>query len=106
MLATGRAGGPPRPWLGVYAAQSESRVVVAGVADSGPAQKAGLRQSDLVLDVAGQPVATLAGFLRAVWSTGEAGTAVPLKIARGGDVLRIVVESVDRNDLLRRTRLH
>jgi S1-C subfamily serine protease len=106
MMATGRAGGPPRPWLGVYAAQSESRVVVAGVADSGPAQKAGLRQSDLVLDVAGQPVATLAGFLRAVWSTGEAGTAVPLKIARGGDVLRIVVESVDRNDLLRRTRLH
>jgi S1-C subfamily serine protease len=106
MLATGRSGKAPRPWLGLYAGESDGQVIVGGVAASGPAAKAGIRQGDLVLEVAGRRVNSLAAFLRAVWERGPAGTPIPLKVAREGDVLRFEPESVDRNDLLKGPRLH
>ena len=106
LLATGASGLPPRPWLGLYAGEQEEQVIVGGVSDTGPAAKAGILQGDLVLEVAGTRVNSLAAFLRAVWRCGPAGTRIPLKVAREGDVLRFEVESVDRNDLLKRPRLH
>ena len=106
MLATGVSGVTPRPWLGLYAGDSEGQVVVGGLADSGPARKAGLREGDLVLEVAGRRVTTLAEFLRAVWRVGPAGSRIPLKVARKGDVLRFELESVDRLALLKRPDLH
>ncbi len=106
MLATGRSGELPRPWLGVYAGETDDQVLVGGVAAGGPAASAGIEQGDLILDVAGERVTELPEFLRAVWKLGPAGVRVPLKIARGGDVLRVEVQSVDRNDLLKGPRLH
>jgi S1-C subfamily serine protease len=106
MLDTGRSGAAPRPWLGIYAGERDDQVMVGGVAASGPAAKAGLEQGDLVLEVAGTRVSSLAAMLRAVWSVGPAGSRIPLKIARSGDVLRVEIESVDRNDLLKGPRLH
>jgi len=106
LLATGRSGAAPRPWLGLYAGESDGQLLVGGVATGGPAHKAGLRQSDLLLEVAGTRVNSLAAFLRAVWRLGPAGTRIPLKVARNGDVLRVEVASIDRNDLLKRPRLH
>ena len=106
MLATGRSGQAARPWLGLYAGESDGQVIVGGVAASGPAARAGIRQGDLVLEVAGRRVNSLAAFLRAVWERGPAGTPIPLKVAREGDVLRFEPESVDRNDLLKGPRLH
>src|SRR6202035_3185720 len=35
LLKYGRAHRPARPWLGVYCAESDDRVVIAGVADGG-----------------------------------------------------------------------
>ena len=52
----GRPKAPPRPWLGVYAVEVEGKVVVAGLADSGPAERAGLATGDVVLSVAGKRV--------------------------------------------------
>ena len=49
--------------------------------------------------------ARIAAFLRAAWRLGPAGVKVPLAISRGGDVLRVELASVDRNDLLHRPRL-
>ncbi|MCL4747737.1 MAG: S1C family serine protease [Burkholderiaceae bacterium] len=106
MLATGRSGQPARPWLGVYAGETGDQVLVGGVAAGGPAANAGIEQGDLILDVAGERVTELPEFLRAVWGLGPAGVKVPLKIARGGDVLRVEIQSVDRNDLLKGPRLH
>jgi len=106
LLATGVSGLPARPWLGLYAGEANGQVIVGGVAAGGPAAKAGIRQGDLVLEVAGARVSTLAAFLRAVWALGPAGVRVALKVARAGDVLRIELDSVDRNELLRRPRLH
>jgi S1-C subfamily serine protease len=106
LLTTGRSGFLPRPWLGMYAGEAEGQLMVGGVAAGGPAEKAGVRQGDLIIDVAGKRVSTLAAFLRAVWQLGPAGTRIPLTLAREGDVQRRELLSVDRNDLLKRPSLH
>lgn len=106
LLATGRSGLPPRPWLGLYAGQAQGQLVVGGVTEGGPAAQAGVREADLIIDVAGERVNTLAAFLKAVWRQGPAGTPIALTLARDGDLRRVVIASVDRNDRLRRPRLH
>lgn len=106
LLTTGSNGLPPRPWLGVYVQEAEGRLVVGGVAEGGPAARAGVKAGDLVLGVADQRVRGLAVMFRKVWSLGAAGVEVPLSLARDGDVLRVSVRSVDRADLLWKPRLH
>src|SRR5262249_23069396 len=49
MLTMGRPNKPPRPWLGLYATEIEDKVVVAGLATKGPAQKANLHTGDILL---------------------------------------------------------
>ena len=106
LVRTGQSGLPPRPWLGLYAAEDDGRVVVGGVADKGPAMKAGLQQGDLILDVGGTRVHSLATFLRTVWALGPAGVEVPLKVGRDGELLRLTISSVDRNALMFRSGAH
>ncbi|MEK9719982.1 MAG: S1C family serine protease [Quisquiliibacterium sp.] len=106
LLTTGGSGLPPRPWLGLYAGESDGNVVVGGVADNGPADRAGVQQGDLVLEVGGRRVNTLADMLRAVWSQGPAGTMIPVMVGREGDLLRMQIESLDRNALLAKPSMH
>ncbi len=106
MLTTGRSGTQPRPWLGMYTTESGKNLIVGGVADRGPAAKAGIKQGDLVLEVAGKRVSSLSQLFRTAWRTGPAGTTIQLTVAREGDVLRFEVKSADRNDFLRKPRLH
>ncbi len=106
MLTTGRSGTPPHPWLGMYTTESGKNLVVGGVAEHGPAAKAGIKQGDLVLEVSGKRISTLAQLFRTAWQTGPAGATIPLTIAREGDVLRYEVKSADRNDFLKKPRLH
>ncbi len=106
MLTTGRSGTPPHPWLGMYTTESGKNLVVGGVAENGPAAKAGIKQGDLVLEVSGKRISTLAQLFRTAWQTGPAGATIPLTIAREGDVLRYEVKSADRNDFLKKPRLH
>lgn len=106
LVSTGQSGQPARPWLGLYAGEVDDQVVVGGVADKGPARQAGVRQDDLILDVAGTRVHSLATFLRAVWALGPAGVKVPLTLAREGELLRVNIQSVDRNALLYRPTAH
>jgi S1-C subfamily serine protease len=106
LQTTGASGLPARPWLGLYAGQSEGRLVVGGVVSGGPADRAGVRPGDMVIEVAGRRVDALAQFLRTVWSLGAAGVEVPLLLARDGDLLTVRVASVDRAALLHRPALH
>lgn len=106
MLKTGRSPHPPRPWLGMSTQDPEGRLVVARLSPGGPASRAGVQVGDLVLGVGAARVHGLAEFFRTVWQLGEAGVDVPLTLSRGGDVLHITVKSGDRNDYLRKPRLH
>ncbi|GAB6845457.1 S1-C subfamily serine protease [Methylorubrum rhodinum] len=102
----GRADRPPRPWLGLYATETEDGVVVMGLTDKGPSEAADLRPGDVLAEVAGEPVGDLAGFFRQVWALGEAGVRVPLTINRDGRSLRLSLTSVDRERFLVGPKLH
>ncbi len=101
LIATGRAPVPPKPWLGVNAEESHGRVFISRVHGEGPAQQAGLRERDIVLNVNGVPVSGLADFYRKVWALGEAGVQVPLTLLQGNDIKQINVRSSDRHQYLR-----
>jgi S1-C subfamily serine protease len=102
----GRRNKPPRPWLGLYATEIEDKLVVVGLANKGPAQRADLRTGDIILSVDGADVSDRAGFFRKVWSLGNAGVRVPLLVYRDGRTFETRVSSADRNSLLRRPSLH
>ena len=106
LLKYGRANRPARPWLGLYTTEVEGHLAIAGLAPAAPAEKAGLRVGDLVLEVAGGPVSGLADLFRRIWRLGAAGVEVPLTLARRGETLRVRIKSADRNDFLRKPRLH
>ena len=46
LLKFGRVDQPPRPWLGLFAAEAEGFLVVAGTTDDGPADDAGIQVGD------------------------------------------------------------
>src|SRR6516162_2213303 len=106
LLTLGRPNHPPRPWLGLNAAEIDDKVVVARVSSGGPARRANLRTGDVVLAVASQEVNDLAGFFRKVWSLGKAGVEVPLTIYRDGRTFEVRVTSGDRNRFLKGPSLH
>ena len=105
LVTFGRSRDPPRPWLGLYAAESDGRLVVRGLVQNGPADAAGVKLGDAIADVAGVRVASLADFLRRVWSLGPAGTSIPLTVARGAGVVSVRIASGDRQDYLRKPSL-
>ncbi len=102
----GRVNKPMRPWLGLYSTEIEDRIVIVGIAPKGPAARAELKTGDVVLEVAGETVATLAQFYRKVWSLGPAGVEVPLTLYRDGVTFEVAVNSSDRAKFLKRPRLH
>jgi S1-C subfamily serine protease len=106
MLTYGRPNRPARPWLGLYAQEVEDVIVVAGLAERGPANKAGLKPGDRIIAVREDPVASLAGLWRKVWAGGPAGSEVVLQVARDGETLTVRVLSVDRTKFYKAPKLH
>ena len=106
LIKFGRANRPARPWLGLYCMEVEDRIVIAGLAKGGPAQRAGLQTGDLVLGVAGTEVRELIHCFRKIWSLGQAGVEVPLLIWREGDTFEVRVNSGDRDRYLKAPRVH
>jgi S1-C subfamily serine protease len=105
-LARGKPAHPPRPWLGLFAHDLGSHVVVAGLSPGGPAARAELRAGDVILSVAGQPVSDLAQFYTRLWAQGPAGALIALRVRREQDVFEVEVRSVDRDTLLRKRRFN
>ncbi len=106
LLRHGRPNRPPRPWLGFYAAEIDDRIVVIGLAERGPAHRAGLRTGDVVLAVAGEEATSLAGMFRRIWSCGQAGAEIHMQIERDGRRFDQKITSADRNSILKAPRLH
>ena len=105
-LLSGKGGHAARPWLGVYAHEIDKSVVIVGVADKGPADRAGLRKGDVVKVAAGMDIANLADFYRSMWALGGPGVEVPLTLEREGDVFDLRVTAADRRQFLKAPRLH
>jgi len=106
MVKTGRASRAPRPWLGMYTTEAGERLVIAGLAPGGPAERAGARVGDAVLEVAGDKPKSLADLWRKIWDLGPSGAVVPLKLARNGKISEVRIVSADRGDFLKKPHLH
>ncbi|HEX7813140.1 MAG TPA: S1C family serine protease [Burkholderiales bacterium] len=106
MLKTGRSSRKPRPWLGMYTTEVNGQLVVAGLADGGPAESAGIKVRDVVIAVDGERPATLADLFRAVWGRGPVGTEITITLARGAERLQLRVRGADRSDFLKKPKLH
>jgi S1-C subfamily serine protease len=106
LVAMGRADRPARPWLGMYTTEANGQLVVAGLAKGGPADAAGVRTGDLVLEVAGERLSGLADLFRKVWRIGPAGAEIPLTLARGTSPVSVRIRSADRADFLKKPQLH
>jgi S1-C subfamily serine protease len=102
----GRLNRPARPWLGLFAMENDDAVVVGGISDNGPADKAGLRAGDRIVAVDGEEITDLVGLWRRIWSAGTAGARVRMSISREDDLLHVTVHSADRTAYLRAPRLH
>ncbi|MGZ5855331.1 MAG: S1C family serine protease, partial [Xanthobacteraceae bacterium] len=101
LITTGRTKRPMRPWLGVYATESDDNVVIVGLATRGPAQRANIKSGDVVVAVAGSKIDSVASMFRRIWSLGNAGVEIPLTIVRDGRTMEVRVMSSDRNRLLK-----
>lgn len=106
LLTMGRANQAPKPWLGLYAMENDGGLVVGGLADGGPADKAGVQAGDRILSVGGAGVTDLAELWRKVWASGTAGAPVALRLGRDDGDISIRVMSADRTSFLRAPRLH
>jgi S1-C subfamily serine protease len=105
-LARGKPPHPPRPWLGVFAHDMDSHVIVAGVAPRGPAGRAQLRAGDVILAVGGERVTDLTEFYTRLWAQGPAGAPIPLRVQREQDVFDVEIRSMDRSSMLRKPKFN
>jgi predicted metalloprotease with PDZ domain len=80
-------GNPPR--LGVATEQEKEGLRIKQVVAGSVAEAAGLKDGDVILEVAGQPAKSIMT-LRAVVQRQTPGTWLPLKIRRGGEEQEIV----------------
>jgi S1-C subfamily serine protease len=105
LLAYGRVNKPARPWLGIFSAESGDEIIVASVAENGPAAAAGIRRGDILASVGGSEIEGLADFYRKVWTRGPAGVEIPLGIVRDGRAIGLRIQSADRSSFMKRPRL-
>ena len=85
-------GGPAGPTIGIrpdYSAEKEG-VVIGGVTDGRPAQKAGLKAGDLITEVGGKPAKNLETYM-VLMSAFKKGDKVALTVMRDGKKLNIEV---------------
>src|SRR5438094_23914 len=106
MVKTGRAPRPSHPWLGMYTTEAGKKLVVAGLAPGGPAERAGMKIGDVVVEVANGRPASLADLWRRVWRAGPAGAEVQLKVVRNLTISEVRVKSADRSEFLKKPHLH
>jgi S1-C subfamily serine protease len=102
----GRVNRPARPWLGMYSAEIENKIVVVGISAKGPAARAELKAGDVILAVNGEKVSSQTEFYRKLWSLGPAGVDVPLTVYHEGVTFNVVLASTDRAKMLKAPRLH
>ncbi|HSI60841.1 MAG TPA: S1C family serine protease, partial [Ideonella sp.] len=97
LLAHGRV---PRGYLGIAAQPVRATLdgaeveglLVSSVAEDGPAARGGLRVSDVIVRIGGQPVRSL----EALRDLLQVGAQVPVVVARGGQALELTLAVAER----------
>lgn len=106
LLAHGRANRPSRPWLGMLATENDDSVYVAGVTDSGPADRAGIQAGDRIVSVEDDEPSDLFAVWQRIWAVGTAGAQVRLRVSRNGRMFDVAVQSADRASFLKAPMMH
>ncbi len=101
LIAQGKAGEKPRPWLGVNTQDLQGKLMITRVSPESPADKAGLAAGDIILGVRGEQLKGHADFYKKLWSSGDAGSVVVLDVLKGTEVRKLDVQSIDRESYLR-----
>jgi S1-C subfamily serine protease len=104
LMRHGRANRPPRPWLGMFTTEVDDRLVVAGVANGGPAERDDVRVGDIVVHIDAEPVFTLLDMWRKIWALGSSGVVVRLTLMREGKRIDKWVRSANRYDYMKQPR--
>ncbi len=95
-----------RPWMGFLVQDVGDQLIVSGVYEDCPADVAGLAPGDEITHINGVQPGNLADLFRQIWHVGEAGVAVPVTVNRDNERQEIVVNSVDRDLILKTGRVH
>jgi S1-C subfamily serine protease len=90
----------------MYTTEAGAKLVVAGIAPGAPAERAGVKVGDIIVDVAGEKPSSLADLWRRVWRLGPSGTQVPVKLQRKSRLVDVNMVSADRNQFLKKPHLH
>ena len=96
LVANGRLSTPPRPWLGIYTVEHMGQLVIGGISDGGPADRAGLQRGDVLHALNDEVLDDVADFYRKLWESGPAGTTVRLRMERDNDAFEVTVRPGDR----------
>jgi hypothetical protein len=88
-----RISRPQGPRLGVRPGNYESEdggVLVEGVTPGGPAEKGGIKDGDIIIEIAGKPVTNIGGYMTAM-STQKPGAPIDVVVLRKGSKLTLKV---------------
>ena len=96
LVSTGKLATPPRPWLGLYTVEHMGQLVVGGVSDGGPSDRAGLQRGDILHALNDEVLDDVGDFYRKLWAIGPAGSVVRLKMERDNDTFDVTVRTGDR----------
>ena len=96
LVQTGGISTPPRPWLGLHTVEHMGQLVIIGISDGGPADRAGLQRGDILQALNGEVLDDVPDFYRKLWASGPAGTTVSLRMERDNDAFEVKVRSGDR----------
>jgi serine protease Do len=97
LVSKGRLATPPRPWLGLITLEHMGQLVIGGISDGGPADRAGLQRGDILHALNGDVLDDLPDLYRKLWASGPAGTAVTLRMERDNDAFEVTVRTGDRS---------
>ncbi|HEY6239774.1 MAG TPA: S1C family serine protease [Burkholderiales bacterium] len=96
LIEKGRRSEAPRPWLGLATEEVHGHLLVTRVSPEGPADRAGVRNGDVVIGVGADPVRSREELYRKIWGLGAAGIDVPLKVLQGVEMRDFKLHSIDR----------
>jgi S1-C subfamily serine protease len=96
LVERGRLSKPPRPWLGLITLEHMGQLMVGGISEGGPADRAGLKRGDVLQALNGEVLDDVADFYKKLWASGPAGTAITLRMERDNDAFEVTVRTGDR----------